>query len=180
MPTWGSSRHFINQMKHLKFCIALIVMITAILPVRADIYSVHFYDKDEGVLLHHEIDKIKNMTFVGDMVSVELKDGNIVTVPFSKISKFTIEETQTVNVETIETLVNDISIIYDAAKKALIVKSSDDISNISVFSIDGKLAVMQQPDATEAEINVSSIRSGVYIISVSTSHMTKSLKFAIN
>jgi hypothetical protein len=122
-------------------------------------------------LLSLTVSDIQKITFANDGINI-FTDGGVMFLPFSSVSnivfsdeEITIEDDGTITVDiTAESLSESVNIWYSPSVERVFIKSPTPLGNVNIYDIQGKIIRTAKPTGQEAEISLSSLPSGLYIV----------------
>jgi hypothetical protein len=111
------------------------------------------------------IDSLQKITFTGDSIVILRIDDNSLKLPWAAVSKFTFDDedvnhTGIANVDS----ATDGMIYYNRTSGSIIVSSTTPIGEVRVYNLQGALVKRDTVQSSQAEIPVSSLPDGIYIV----------------
>jgi hypothetical protein len=112
---------------------------------------------------------------VGDNINTfNFVDGASLTVFLNEVARMSGRETVGNKYSKLEGL----NVYYNASSKSLIIKNSSDIFDASIFDISGQI-VKRVSNASQS-INISELKTGIYIVSLRNNDKTYTQKINVN
>lgn len=84
------------------------------------------------------------------------------------------------NLGTEDTVFSDLTLYPNPAQNTIIVTSSTEIQTVSIFNLLGQRVLLDSGTGTSSQIDVSNLSSGGYLVNVSSTNGSKTLKLLID